>query len=80
MTAMVLLQEYYLVTHFVYIDQLFCCCVFIYSNVHWKLVSFSHDFLYCLCLGSVYFATKMVMATAWVELLCHQSKAWQKRS
>jgi len=31
-------------------------------------------------IGSVYFAAKMPTATAWLELLCHQSKAWQKRS
>jgi len=30
--------------------------------------------------GSVYFATNMPTATAWLELLCHQSEAWQKRS
>jgi len=29
-------------------------------------------------IGSVYFAAKMPTATRWLELLCHQSKAWQK--
>jgi len=29
----------------------------------------------------VYFAArKTLTATAWLELLCHQHKAWQKRS
>jgi len=32
------------------------------------------------CKGSVYFATKMLTATAWLELLCCQSEAWQKRN
>jgi len=31
-------------------------------------------------LGSVYFAAKMPTATAWLELLCRQSEAWQKQS
>jgi len=31
-------------------------------------------------LGSVYFATKVPTATAWLELLRRQSEAWQKRS
>jgi len=30
--------------------------------------------------GSVYFAAKMPAATAWLELLCRQCEAWQKRS
>jgi len=30
--------------------------------------------------GSVYFAAKMPTAMAWLELLCCQSEAWQKRS
>jgi len=30
--------------------------------------------------SSVYFAAKMPTATAWLELLCRQSEAWQKRS
>jgi len=34
----------------------------------------------CYVVSSVYYATKMLMATAWLELLCRQSKAWQKRS
>ena len=39
------------VTLFVYIDQLFCHCVFIFSNVLWQLVTFLHDgSLYCFCL------------------------------
>jgi len=36
--------------------------------------------LTCKNLGSVYFAAKMLMATAWLELLHRQSEAWQKRS
>ena len=31
------------VTLLVYIDQLFCRCVFIYSNFHWQLVSLFRD-------------------------------------
>jgi len=31
-------------------------------------------------IGSVYFAIKMLTAMGWLELLCPQSKAWQKRS
>jgi len=35
---------------FVYIGQLFCHCEFIYSNVHWQLVSLLRDgSLYCFC-------------------------------
>jgi len=30
--------------------------------------------------GSVYFAVKMPTVTAWLELLCRLSKAWQKQS
>jgi len=33
-----------------------------------------------LCKDSVYFAAKMLTATAWLELMCCQSEAWQKRS
>jgi len=42
---------------FVYMDQLFCHCVFIYSCVHWQLITFLHDgfvlFLFVLFLRHV---------------------------
>jgi len=34
-----------------WVDQLLCHCVFIYSNIHWRFVSFLRDgSLYCFCL------------------------------
>jgi len=33
-----------------------------------------------LFFGSVYFTANMPTATAWLQLMCRPSKAWQKRS
>jgi len=53
MTSVVFHQSmWYSDDPFFYLDQFYCHCIFIYSNLHWQLLSSLHDgFLHCFCLG-----------------------------
>ena len=68
-TQLIMVFHRYYVALFVYIDQLFCHCVFIYSNVHWRLVPLLHDgFLYCFCfLAESYETTNQLFGNYWMQ-------------